>query len=119
ADRLEELFGYPVDGEARWSAFNALEQSLVQEGEDATDDVPTSPTVRIANRAYQDTDCEPVEGYNELIETWFGSGIETLPLQRDPEGSRQTINTWVAERTVDLIPELLPPDTITADTVMV
>jgi len=119
AMRLEELFGYPVEGEARWSAFNTLEQSLTQEGNPPGDDQPMTPTLRIANRAFQDTDFEPLEEYNELLETWFGSGTETLRLQDDPEGSRTTINEWVSARTSNLIPELLAPDAITADTVMI
>jgi serpin B len=119
AVRLEELFGFPATGEARWSAFNTLEQSLVQEGEPATDERPATLTLRIANRAYQDTDFQPVEGYNDLLEKWFGAGLETLDLQEDPEGSRTVINEWVAERTQDLIPELIAPDFITDDTVMI
>jgi serpin B len=116
---LTDLFGYRVTGHERWSAFNTLEQSLVQEGEEGTEDTPATPTLRIANRAFQDEAFTPVEGYNENILTWFGAGIETLALREDPEGSRAHINEWVAERTQELIPELLPEDSITPDVFMV
>jgi serine protease inhibitor len=35
-------------------------------------------------------------------------GLHTRDLQGDPEGSRATINDWIAEQTRDRIPELLP-----------
>ena len=49
---LADLFDYPVDGEDRWAAFNALEQSVAAEGGDG-------PTVRLANRqhAAQEVSC--------------------------------------------------------------
>ncbi|PKQ27081.1 MAG: hypothetical protein CVT64_01135 [Actinobacteria bacterium HGW-Actinobacteria-4] len=119
AAQLEELFGYPVEGEARWSAFNTLEQLLVQEGEPATEEQSATPTLRIANRAFQDTGFEPVEGYNELIETWFGAGMENLALRAEPEKSRVTINAWVEERTSGLIPNLLPEGALNEESAMV
>jgi serpin B len=75
ADALTELFGYPVQGEDRWAAFNALEQSVAAEGGDG-------PIVRLANRQFPDVSFETVEGYDELLGRWFGAGIEPLPLRR-------------------------------------
>ncbi len=110
AESLEELFGYPVDGEARWSAFNTLDRSVTDVGE---------PIVRLANRQFPDESFDTVEGYDERLARWFGSGIEPLPLQTQPEASRARINEWVAERTEQLIPELVPQGMINPNSVMV
>jgi serpin B len=95
---LEELFAYPVAGGARWSAFNTLERSVTDVGD---------PVVRLANRQFPDDGFGLAPDYDERLGRWFGAGIEPLPLRADPEASRERINRWVAERTEQLIPELL------------
>jgi serpin B len=45
--------------------------------------------------------------------------VETLDLAGDPEGSRDVINSWVADQTNDLIPELLPEGFIQPSTLLV
>jgi serpin B len=98
ADALDELFGFQVDGEPRWAAFNTLEQSVT--------DVEGS-VVRVANRLFPDDGLVLVEGYDERLARWFGARSDPLPLRADPDGSRQHINRWVSERTEELIPELI------------
>lgn len=110
AERLTELFGYPVDGEARWSAFNTLEQAVTDE---------TGPVVRLANRQFPDAGFATADGYDELLGRWFGAGVEPLPLQAEPDPSGERINQWVAERTERRIPELLPPGFVNPQTVLV
>jgi serpin B len=105
AEALDELFAYPVDGEARWSAFNTLDQRVIDTEE--TGDGETM-IVRLANRQFPDEAFEPVEGYDEAIARWFGAGIEPLPIRADPDAARERINGWVSERTEDRIPDLLP-----------
>jgi serpin B len=99
AASLEELFAYPVAGEARWSAFNALERSITE---------VDSLVVRLANRQFPEVTFDTAEGYDEELARWFGAGIEPLPLRAEPEESRRHINRWVSDRTEQLIPELLP-----------
>jgi serpin B len=105
ADALDGLFDYPVEGEARWSAFNTLDQRIV---DTRTIDDGAEIIVRLANRQFPDEAFEPVEGYDETIAEWFGAGIEPLPIRNDPDASRERINGWVSERTSGLIPDLLP-----------
>lgn len=49
----------------------------------------------------------------------YGSGVTLLDFFGDAEGSRLTINDWVADQTEDKIEDLLAPGTITADTKLV
>jgi len=123
-DALEDLFGYPVDGDDLWSAFNTLERMIVTDPsqpipDDDPDGPPQPPVVRIANREFYDTDFVTVDGYDEALMKWFGAGVEPLPLRTDSEGSRQHINAWVEEKTMGLIPDLIPEGAISEWTVMV
>ena len=105
AEALDELFAYPVEGEARWSAFNTLDQRVVDTSETGDGE---QMIVRLANRQFPDEAFEPVEGYDEAIARWFGAGIEPLPIRADPAAARERINGWVSERTEGRIPDLLP-----------
>jgi serpin B len=117
AQALDDLFAYPVEGEARWSAFNTLDQQLVDtEGAAGEDD---EMIVRLANRQFPDEAFEPVEGYDETIARWFGAGIEPLPIQADRDAARERINGWVSERTEGRIPDLLPDSSPSVDTLNV
>jgi serpin B len=110
AAALADLFSLPAEGENRWAAFNALEQSVTDVGE---------PIVRLANRLFPDRGFPLTDGYDERLARWFGAGLEPLPLQAQPEPSRVRINDWIAEQTEDLIPELLPDGFLTPDSVLV
>ena len=124
---LKALFEYPIDGDARWSAFNTLLQDLVTEpGADTVtptapdgSTLPAAPIVRIANREFHDTDFSTVAGYDETLQKWFGAGIEPLPIRTDVEGSRKHINLWVSDKTKGLIPDLIPQGAMDTSTVMV
>jgi serpin B len=95
-----------VEGEARWSAFNTLDQQLVVDEEAVGED--RLATVGLANRQFPDEAFEPVTGYDETLARWFGAGIESLPILADPDAARERINGWMSERTEGRIPELLP-----------
>ncbi|HSK21619.1 MAG TPA: serpin family protein [Egicoccus sp.] len=110
ADALADLFAYPVEGEARWLAFNALEQDVTDVG---------GPVVRLANRQFPDTGFATVDGYDERLATYFGARVEPLPLKAESEPSRVRINDWVAEQTEDLISDLLPDGFLNAQSVLV
>lgn len=110
AAALTELFGLPSSAEERWAAFNALDLEVSDVGE---------PVVRLANRQFPDRMFETAEGYDETLARYFGVAVEPLPLQAEPGASRDRINEFVAERTEDLIPELLPDGFVNPQTVMV
>ncbi|WP_196073141.1 serpin family protein [Nakamurella alba] len=61
----------------------------------------------------------PVEqDFLDGVRQGFDSAVYELDFEGDPEASRLTINDWVADRTRDLIPELIPEGAITVDTLM-
>jgi serpin B len=53
----------------------------------------------------------------ELLTAWPGGAIRDAPFTTDPAGARRLINADVADTTHGLIPELLGPGDITADTI--
>lgn len=110
ATALTDLFGYPVEGEQRWAAFNALDQAVASED---------GPVVRMANRQFPDVAFRTVDGYDATLGEWFGAGVEPLPLKAEPEPSRDRINGWVSERTEGLVPELLPQGFLQPTSVLV
>ena len=109
---LDQLFRYPVDEQARLAAFAALLASIEPAGDDG-------PVLSIANRQFPDVGFEPREPFTDALATWFGAAIQPLPLQTDPDGSREVINGYVAEQTRDLIPDLLPEGFLTPQSVLV
>lgn len=110
AAALADLFGLPASGDERWAAFNALDLEVTDVGE---------PIVRLANRQFPDVGFDTAEGYDDTLARDFGVAVEPLPLQAEPEASRRRINDFVAERTEDLIPELLPSGFVNPQTVLV
>jgi serpin B len=116
ATALTDLFGYPVEGEARWSAFNTLDQRIV---DTRTTEDGAEMIVRLANRQFPDEAFQPAEGFDETIARWFGAGIEPLPIRTAPDASRERINSWVSERTSGRIPDLLPEGVLGPDAALV
>ena len=47
-----------------------------------------------------------------ITQTDYQSGLQLVDFNKDPDGSRKTINRWVEEQTNDKIKELLKPGTI-------
>lgn len=110
AAALEDLFGLPASGEQRWAAFNALDLAVGDVG---------APIVRLANRQFPDVGFRTAAGYDETLAEYFGVAVESLPLRSEPEASRRRINEFVAERTEERIPELLPSGFVNPQSVMV
>ncbi len=110
AATIEEVFGFPAAPGVH-EAMNALLRQLDVDEEELT--------VSIANSSWAQQGRQISTDYLDLLATQYGAGIETVDLQGDNEGSRQTINRWVAEETRDRIPDLLPPGFINPLTVYV
>ena len=110
ATALESFFGLPAAGEQRWAAFNALDLEVSD---------PGGPVLRLANRQFPDVQFRTAAGYDETLARYFGVAVEPLPLQSEPERSRDRINEFVADRTEGLIPELLPTGFVNPQSVMV
>jgi serpin B len=109
-------YGFPPEGTG--SAFKQLIESL----ETAAGVNPASGdpfTLSIANGLWIDEDFQLLEEYMTEMEDCFHAEAENLDFGGDPQGSTERINSWVAERTMDRITDLVPPSVITAETRLV
>ncbi|TKV56382.1 serpin family protein [Nakamurella flava] len=75
--------------------------------------------LQAANQTWADHRLQVHQSYLDALARDFGSTAQLADFAGDPEGMRQAINTWVADRTNDLIPELFPQGTIDSGTRMV
>lgn len=73
-------------------------------------------TLTIANGLWVKEGYQLLEEYRESVAEYFDAAVENLDFSGDPEGSRQTINRWVAERTLDRIKDLIPPGILGEET---
>jgi serpin B len=110
AAQIKQVFHFPSSDETLHSTFNALDQALVDSGES---------TVRLANRMYPAVGYELVGDFITTLAASYGAPLERLDFAAEPEPARRRINAWVAERTQERIPELLPTGTIKPETVLV
>src|ERR687892_2901315 len=110
AGQIEDVFHLPGSGKELHAAFNALDQALADAGK---------TTLRLANRMYPATGYPLVPEFVQTLGASYGAPLERLDFAADTAAARERINSWVAERTEERIPELLPSGSITPDTVLV
>jgi serpin B len=117
--QMREVLRYILDQERLHPAFNALDLELMSRN------LPESPhgqdpvELFLANAFWGQIDYPFLPSFLDLLAVNYGSGIEALDFRADPEGSRETINTWVENKTRDRIQDLLPEGSISPVTVAV
>ena len=80
------------------------------------DAVGADVTLRTANALFPQRGYPFLEPFLGLLRTRFGSEARPLDFAGAPEAARGAINGWVAERTGQKIPELIPPGVLPAGT---
>lgn len=118
AEEIASVLHYGLEGDALHTAFNALDLALADRNF-AGDDDDDPITLRVANAFWGQTGYAWSPAYLDTIALNYGAGVDTLDYATDPEGSRETINTWVEDRTEDRIQDLLPAGSIRPSTVAV
>lgn len=77
---------------------------------------PTACLVRMANALWVCAGLHYHAAYRHVLRSFYESELHTVDFAADPEHARATVNAWVAERTRDKIPQLLPPGVLDAFT---
>ena len=114
--RLRTLFGGDAATVAgRLTSVDSALAAAVKSGNSATGKAGQT-VIDTANSVFTDAGLKVHQQFLDALVAGYGAGLQTLDFARDPEGSRSTINRWVAQRTADLIPELLSPGDITVKT---
>ena len=76
-------------------------------------------TLQVANSLWPNTSLQLVESFVETTRQHYKANLFPVDFVNQARQSRQKINTWVSDETMRKIPELLRPDDITVQTVMV
>lgn len=76
-------------------------------------------TLRVSNAIWGLDDYPYEQPFIDTLAKDYGAGLHLVDFVGDPDASRDTINGWIAERTNDLIPELIPDGVIKPTTRMV
>ncbi|WP_243789405.1 serpin family protein [Saccharopolyspora gloriosae] len=95
----------------------AVRESLSAAAEPSGTGSAEPPVLAVANTLWAHDELPVRETFLRSLKEWPGSAVRSAPFRTAPERARQLINSDVAETTRDLIPELLEPGTVDADTV--
>jgi serpin B len=77
------------------------------DGENVVD--PTACLVRMANAIWWQSDLGYLDSYRHILRSFYESDLQQVDFASNPEQALRQINSWVAEKTLDKIPELLSP----------
>lgn len=118
AAQMADVFNWTLPDAQLHSAFNKLDLELAARAANASGNtIPFKLTT--ANAIFGQEGKEFLQPFLDTLARSYGAGLRVLDFVADPEGSRDTINTWVEDRTNDKIKDLLPEGSITNDTRLV
>lgn len=117
ADALAKLLGGdPAAVAAQLTAVDQAVVAAVAAGKGDKDSGTVDVVVEAANRLFPQAGLGVRKEYLDAIAAGYAAAVQTVDYRSDPDGARTLMNKWVADRTHQLIPQLLAPGTITADT---
>ena len=111
--QMETALHFTLPNQNLYSAFGALQKQLIQE------DNSRGYRLLLANALWLQKGEPVLEEFLNLTKNYYGAGITLLDFVNETEKSRQTINSWVEEKTKEKIKELIPPNGVNPETVLV
>ncbi|XP_003744266.1 putative serpin-Z12 [Galendromus occidentalis] len=75
--------------------------------------------LKIANKYVAQDKVTVLKDFDEFLKTKYQSEVETVDFVANGRAVEQKINSWVAEKTNNMIKTLLPANSLTPDTIMV
>jgi serpin B len=113
AKQIQQTLHLSSTGDAPHEGFGGLIQSLNERGETG------GFQLSVANALWAQSGYKLLPEFLDLVEGHYGAGLMQADFRRDPEAARKEINTWVEEKTMDRIKDLLQPGTISTLTRLV
>jgi len=95
-------------------AFNWIDLELNGRGEIAPPYEGEGFELSVVNATWGQRGHTFRRSYLDVLAVNYGAGLRLLDFAADPEGSRETINDWVSDKTNGRIVDLLPRDSIDA-----
>jgi serpin B len=111
ADEMKTALGFQLPVEQFHAAMNALDLELGSRGD--------AVTLAIANRTFAQKGQPFLPAFLDVLTRDYGAPLAVADFAGDPEKARGTVNDWVKQATREKISELLPPGTVTRDTMLV
>jgi serpin B len=121
-DEVEQVLYFGKADEAFHRSQDALELGLLARNREAVnvqDKRVDAQTLTESNDIWVRNGVPPTPSYLDTLARYYGVGVHQADFPNHPEQARVAINAKVSEDTHALIPELLPQNSITRDTVAV
>lgn len=116
---MRDALHFTLPEERLHRAFNYLDLELSRRGQGAAGHAGGGFQLRVVNATWGQVDYSFLGGYLDVLAANYGSGLRLLDFLGDSEGSRGTINEWVAAETAGRIQNLLPQGSIVPETRLV
>ena len=127
ANEMASALRYELGQDDLHPAFGALEAEFARRNEDGQEvDDPTGedhdgPAFQLstANTTWGQQGYGFDQDFLDLLEAYYGAGMQLVDFVGSPEDARQQINEWVEAQTEDRIEDLLPENSIRSTTRLV
>ncbi len=120
ADEIADMLHLRMHPDAAHPAGNRLDQALASRNDyEPRENEGDAPILEIVNDLWGLQDYPYVDEFLELLARHYGAGMWIVDFIGAPEAARQEINDYIAYKTHQLIPELLPQNSITSLTRLV
>lgn len=115
AVEMAEVLHFTLPLEAVNRAFYSLTEALASD-ENSGSESGDSFTLSISNGLWVEDGFTLLDEYVAEVTRYYSAAVRNLDFSNDSEGSRETINDWVAERTMNKIQDLIPSGALNEDT---
>lgn len=116
---VEQTLHFGQADEAFHRSQDALGLALAERNSPGDPDSTTTQILEESNDVWLRSDLPPEPSYLDTLARFYGAGVHQAAFGTAPEQVRQAINHQVSQDTHALIPEILPKDSISRDTVAV
>jgi serpin B len=112
ATQMAGTMHYALPQDRLHPAFNSLDRELAGRGKGARGKDGKGFRLNIVNALWGQAGYKFLPAYLDLIAMNYGAGLRALDFKNETEGSRKTINKWVADQTEQRIQDLIPAGAI-------
>jgi serpin B len=118
--QMAQTLNFTLSQERLHPAFNKLDLELSKRGQGAQGkDDQKGFKLNVVNAIWGQKDYKFLPAFLDTLAQNYGAGLRVLDFIKNPEGSRVTINDWVADQTNDKIKDLIPQGVIDNSTRLV
>jgi serpin B len=101
SSEIQSVFGF-ADRQTQREAIKELDSKL--------NNPNATYSLNVANALWVDKDFPILDNYSQSLQKYYSAKAENLDFFNNPDGSRETINKWVENKTAQKIIDLLPKD---------